>query len=272
MNKAATKGALIEVDRVYVERDLTSILEDLCWSVYPGENWIIFGPNGAGKTSLLNVIQGYLWPTSGTIRVLGGELGNGVDVREMRRVISVVSEPVRNMINESLSGLEVLVTGARAHLNLFDIPTSSELERAKALASHTRIESLLGKPFAVMSTGERQRLLITRALMPIPKVLILDEPCAGLDLAGREWVLQTIEMIARQHSAPVLLLTTHHVEEVTPAFTHALLLKAGRKFDAGNIETVFTSARVSELFDIDVRLSRHNDRYSVSAAQKPHKK
>lgn len=260
-----TSPPLIEIDDVTVERDLTTILRNLSWQVHPGENWIIFGPNGAGKTTLLNVIQGYLWPTSGKVRVLGGELGNGVDVRELRRYISIVSEPVRNLINEGLSGLEVLVTGARAHLNIFDPPTSDELAQAHALAAQTKIEPLLAKPFAVMSTGERQRILITRALMPEPKIVILDEPAAGLDLAGREWVLRTIEAVSHQPNPPVFILTTHHVEEITSSFTHALLLKEGELYRAGKISETFTSETVGSLFDITVQLERVHGRFAVSA-------
>lgn len=256
---------LLQLERVHVERDLTAILHEISWQVMAGEHWVVFGPNGAGKTSILNVIQGYLWPTSGTVHVLDGELGNGVDVREMRRAISVVSEPVRNMINECLSGLEVLVTGARAHLNLFEEITASELKRAQAVSRQTGIDSLLKKPFAVMSTGERQRLLIARALMPNPKVVILDEPCAGLDLAGREWVLRTIEAIARGKGAPTLLLTTHHVEEITPSFSHALLVKKGKIFQAGSISQVFTSDSIGRLFDIEVSLERRGGRFSVTS-------
>src|SRR5690606_8659160 len=101
---------LIEVSNVTIERDLTTILSDFSWEVYPGQNWVIFGPNGAGKTSLLNVVQGYLWPTTGTVRVFGGTLGDGVDVREMRRMIPVVSESVRRMMHDYLTGLETIVT------------------------------------------------------------------------------------------------------------------------------------------------------------------
>jgi iron complex transport system ATP-binding protein len=256
---------LLSLESVAVERDFTTILDFVSWQVRAGENWIVFGPNGAGKTTILNVIQGYLWPTSGKVFVLGDQLGNGVDVRELRRSISVVSEPVRNMINEGLTGLEVLVTGARAHLNLFEPSTPTELERAQDLARQTRIQPLLEKTFSVMSTGERQRLLITRALMPEPKVVILDEPCAGLDLAGREWVLQTIEAIARQPDAPSLLLTTHHVEEVTPSFSHALLIQSGKIFAAGPIESIFTGKNISALFGIQVTLAKSNGRYTAYA-------
>jgi iron complex transport system ATP-binding protein len=254
---------LIHVSDVTVERDLTTILQDFNWSVSPGENWVIFGPNGAGKTSLLNVIQGYLWPTRGTVKVMGGTLGDGVDVREMRRLIPVVSESVRRMIHDYLTGLEVLITGARAHLDIFEPPIEAELAKAHALANATKIGPLLQKPFGVMSTGERQRVLITRALMGDPHVVVLDEPCTGLDLAGREWVLHTIDMIRASASAPSQLLTTHHVEEIAEGFTHALLIDKGRVFAAGSIDEIFTGENLGRLFDLNLQVTHANGRWAA---------
>ncbi len=257
---------LIDVDNIRVERDNTLILDSCSWRVNAGENWVVFGPNGAGKTSLLNVIQGYLWPSSGVTRVFGGTLGNGVDVREMRKTMPVVSESVRRMIHDHLTGLEVLVTGARAHLNIFDVPTAEELEKARGVADVTGVTPLLDKAFSVMSTGERQRVLIARALMADPRVVILDEPCTGLDLAGREWVLHSIESIYKSASHASLLFTTHHVEEIAEGFTHALLIGGGRVFAAGPIETVFTSENLSELFQIPLTIGRKDGRWSARAS------
>lgn len=258
---------LIDVQDVTVRRDLTTILENLSWRVVPGENWVVFGPNGAGKTSLLNVIQGYLWPTSGTVQTFAGTLGDGVDVREMRRLMPVVSESVRQMIHGYLSGLEVIITGARAHLDMFAPPTDDELERAHEFARTTGIQTLLEKPFGVMSTGERQRVLINRALMAEPHVVILDEPCTGLDLAGREWVLHTIELIRRSPTAPALLMTTHHVEEISEAFTHTLLLDHGRAFACGPMDDVFTSNNLGQLFGLQLKVSRHEGRWAARAVR-----
>ena len=246
-----------------VQRDLTTILQDFSWQVQPGEHWVVFGPNGAGKTSLLNVIQGYLWPTTGSVKIMGGTLGDGVDVREMRRAIPVVSEAVRRMIHDYLTGLEVLVTGARAHLDIFDPPLQAELDCAHQLAGQTGITPLLSKTFGVMSTGERQRVLITRALMANPAIVILDEPCTGLDLAGREWVLHTIEKIRSSPSAPSLLLTTHHVEEIADGFTHALLIDKGRVFASGEISQTFTSENLGRLFDLKLSLTHTDGRWAA---------
>ena len=197
--------------------------------------------------------------------MFGGTLGDGVDVREMRCRIPVVSESVRRMIHESLTGLEVLVTGARAHLDIFEPPTQEELSLARQHAELTGIEKLLEKPFGVMSTGERQRILITRALMPAPSVVVLDEPCTGLDLAGREWVLKTIEMIRRSPYSPSMLLTTHHVEEIADGFTHALLIQNGKVFQSGPIEETFTSENLGELYNMAITIRHDNGRWSARA-------
>lgn len=255
--------ALIRLEKISVARDGVQILSDVSWQVNPGEHWVLFGPNGAGKTSILNVVQGYLWPTSGTVRILGGELGNGVDVRELRQVMPVVSESVRRLIPDHLSGLEVLVTGARGHLNIFDPLTNTEIDAASDMAKRTQVTSLLDKPFRVMSTGERQRVLISRALMPRPELLILDEPCAGLDLAGREWVLELIERISAEPAGPGLLLTTHHLEEIAPGFSHGLLINDGQVFGAGRIQNVLTSENLGRLFGMDLTVTFDGDRWSA---------
>jgi iron complex transport system ATP-binding protein len=197
--------------------------------------------------------------------MFGGTLGDGVDVREMRAAIPVVSESVRRMIHDYLSGREVLVTGPRAHLDIFAPITKDEQAAAEAIAEETRVTPLLHKPFGVMSTGERQRILLTRALLSNPRVIVLDEPCSGLDLAGREWVLHTIESISRRPDAPALLLTTHHVEEIAEGFTHALLLKQGKVFAAGTIDEVFTASSLSNQFDLPLEISHHNGRWSARA-------
>lgn len=256
---------LLSLQHIYAERDGTAILTDVSWEVRPGESWVIFGPNGAGKTSLLNILQGYLWPTRGKVQVFGGTLGDGVDVRAMREEIPVVSESVRRLINDQLTGLEVIITGQRGHLNIFDPISPNEIHDAAEMARRTGVTELLEKSFSVMSTGERQRILITRALMARPRILVLDEPCAGLDLAGREWVLQLMQATSDLPETPSLLLTTHHVEEISDVFTHALLIKDGRAYAAGPLEEVFSSENLSGLFDLPLEINRTGDRWTARA-------
>lgn len=256
------RDEIIALKDITFEREKRRILDSISWTVHRGENWVLYGPNGAGKTTLLNILCGYLWPTDGEVRVLRQRFG-AVDLSQLRRRIAFVSEPLVRMIRPELVGAEVLITGGRAHLNLFEPPTSAELRHVVETAVETHTEDLLEKPFGAMSTGERQRLLIARALMRKPDIVILDEPCAGLDLAGREFVLHTIELVSRRRDAPTLLLTTHHVEEITEVFTHALLLRAGRVLASGPIHATLTSQHLSELFDLPIRVAFRHGRWSA---------
>lgn len=261
-------NTILRLTDVSVERNGTAILSSVRWHIAQGQHWVVFGPNGAGKTTLLQVLTGYLWPMGGTVEVLGRTLGH-VDLAELRREIALVSDPIGDMLNHQLTGFETLVTGRRAHLNLFDPPTPKEAERALKTAAATGVEELLEKPYAVMSTGERRRLLIARALMAKPRIIVLDEPCAGLDLAGREFVLETIEAAAVHDPAPTLVLTTHHAEEITSVFTHALLLTRGRVQDSGPLSSVFTSDNLSALFGIPIKVTHNHHRWHANPARGP---
>ncbi len=247
---------------VSFERDHNTILEHVSWTVRRGQHWVVYGPNGAGKTTLLNIICGYQWPTEGEVRVLRQRFGQ-VDLGRLRRRIAFVSDPLQRLIHPQLCGAEVLITGARSHLNLFDPPSTAELRHVVEVAVQTHTEELLEKPFAAMSTGERQRILIARALMRRPDIIIFDEPCAGLDLAGREFVLHTVGLAAAQPQQPTLILTTHHVEEITQIFTHALLLREGRVWVAGPIRETLTSRNLTALFDLPIRVTQRHGRWSA---------
>ena len=261
---------ILKLENITVDRQGRTILFVDEWSLEAGQNWVLFGPNGAGKTTLLNLLTGYLWPSTGTVDVLGERLGE-VDLSQLRRQIAIVSDPLRRMIRGDLDGLSVLVTGARAHLNLFGPPTEEEFHLAQEIAEITSTTALLNRSFEVMSTGERQRLMIARALMIRPRILILDEPAAGLDMAAREFVLQTVDHIARADESPIIILTTHHVEEITSTFTHALLLKNGKMFGRGPASKMFTSTNISALFDLRVRVTRRHGRFQSTILRKAEK-
>ena len=243
------------------------ILRDITWTVNPGEHWVILGPNGSGKTSLLSAITGYLHETagipSGKLGILGQTYGH-CDWRELRKKVGIVSSGVRNLVPDDHTALGVVAGGKQALLQLWDEPSASEIREARRRLRLTECAALEDRAWAVLSQGERQRVLIARALMAKPKLLILDEPCAGLDPVARENFLGFVARIARAPRAPTLLLVTHHVEEIVPCFTHALCLRDGRVVAAGPKGRVLTTATLRATFGAAVTLASRAGRYALS--------
>ncbi len=253
---------LIDLRRLTVSRD-TAILRGIDWTLRPGEHWVILGANGSGKTSLLSALTGYLPPSSWEIAVLGRRYGED-DWRELRKAVGLVSSSVRQRIVDGETALETVVTGKTATLNHWG--RISAADRRKALGILRRIDAarLADRPWAFLSQGERQRVLIGRALMADLKILILDEPCAGLDPVAREQFLRFIGGLARQSGGPALVLVTHHVEEIVPAFTHVLVLKGGRAVARGPIGITLDSRTLSTAFGAPLRLRRREGRYELA--------
>jgi iron complex transport system ATP-binding protein len=251
-------GTILELKNLRVARGRAIILHELDWRVNAGEHWVILGANGSGKTSLLKALTGYLSPTSGEIALLGQRYG-ACDWRELRLQIGVVTSAFVASIPPAETAVETVVSGKFAQLDLWHATTP----RDRAAALRLLRENGLGA-LADLSQGERQRVLIARALMARPRLLILDEPCAGLDPVARENFLQFIEQVARGPRAPSLVLVTHHVEEIMPAFTHALMLREGRVHAAGPREKVLTSANLSATFGARMRLLRSEGRYRLA--------
>jgi len=246
---------VLDIRGLTIVRDGTVILRDLSWRVEPGQHWVVLGANGSGKTSLLAALTGYLMPTSGEITLLGHRYGE-TDWRELRTRIGLVSSSVRQLMADSEPALLTVASGKRAVIDFWGTPSRGERQRAKMLLDLVECGHLATRPWAVLSQGERQRVLIGRALMGRPKLLILDEPCAGLDPVAREHFLQFLSRLARTPDAPTLVFVTHHVEEITPVFTHALLLRAGAVVAAGGLRRTLTSARLGEVFGAAVVLRR----------------
>ncbi len=255
MTRPRSNGKLLRVDGLRVERGDTTVLDGVDWQIGRGEHWVILGANGCGKTSLLKVLLGYLTPSAGEIEVLGKCYG-AYDWRDLRCQIGLVSSALHASVPEHEPALHTVVSGHGARLDLWQEPTPGERARAKRHLRRMDALHLAERRWGVLSQGERQRVLIARALMAGPKLLILDEPCAGMDPVAREAFLVRMEAIAREPRGPALVLVTHHVEEITPGFGHALLLRAGRVLAAGPREDVLTSARLSEVFGARVRLGR----------------
>jgi len=245
-----------------VERGGTVILQDVNWRVGAREHWVILGANGSGKTSLLAALTGYLMPTAGEIEVLGERYGES-DWRELRCKVGIVSSSVRQMMADHEPALATVVSGRLAEIDLWREVTVAERRAARRILARVECDHLAERPWGVLSQGERQRVLIGRALMAQPKLLILDEPCAGLDPAARENFLQFIETLGRHRSAPALVLVTHHVEEIMPAFTHVLALQDGRVLASGRKEAVLRSAVLSAVFRARIRLRRRGGGYTL---------
>ena len=257
------KNAILSVANLRIVRDGTVILDEVDWRVQRGEHWVLLGANGSGKTSLLNALTGYLMPTSGEISVLGETYGDS-DWRELRKKIGLVSSSVRQMMADDEPALETVASGKYAMIDFWGRVTRAEKAQALKLLRQVECEYLAARPWRVLSQGERQRVLIGRALMAKPRVLILDEPCAGLDPAAREHFLQFLQRLGRKKNAPTLVLVTHHVEEIMPVFSHLLVLKNGAVLAAGKKADVLNSKNLSRAFNTRTQLRRTSGRYHMN--------
>ena len=253
---------VIEISGLVVERD-APILRGLSWRVERGQHWVILGANGSGKTSMLRALTGYMPPTAGTIRVLGETFGR-TDWRELRKKVGLVSSSVHQMMPEGETALAAVLSGKFAMIGYWG--EVSDADRARAASILRRIEAapLAERPWLYLSQGERQRVLIGRARLADPQLLILDEPCAGLDPVAREHFLQFLQRLAKSKSAPAMILVTHHVEEIMPAFSHVIVLKRGRVIASGARREILNSKNLSAAFGAPVRLTSRAGRYSLS--------
>jgi iron complex transport system ATP-binding protein len=265
LRMASAKSNILTVQDLRVERSGAVILGGVSWEVGRGEHWVILGANGSGKTSLLSALTGYLMPTAGEITVLGRRYGES-DWRELRKHIGLVSSSVRQMMADTEPALETVISGRYAMIDFWGRATRADRARGMGLLKQVEGEALAGRSWMFLSQGERQRVLIGRALMAQPRLLILDEPCAGLDPAAREHFLQFLQRLGRQKSAPTLVLVTHHVEEIMPVFTHALILKGGRALFAGKKEAGVNAGLLSEAFNARIRLGKRAGRYQLAGA------
>jgi iron complex transport system ATP-binding protein len=258
---------ILEVHDLRVQRGATTILDRVNWRVGRGEHWVILGANGSGKTSLLRALTGYLAPTAGDIHLLGAHFGE-CDWRELRLHIGVVTSSFAAYIPVCETALDTVVSGKFAQIDLWARVTPADRAAARRLLRLVDAARLARREWQYLSQGERQRVLIARALMARPKLLILDEPCAGLDPVAREDFLGLISRLARRRTAPALVLVTHHVEEITPVFTHALLLKAGRVLAAGSRQSVLNSRTLSDAFGARARLVRQGNNLRLTIARR----
>jgi iron complex transport system ATP-binding protein len=250
---------------VGVRREKSMLIQDIDWTAHADERWVVIGPNGAGKTTLLQVAAAQLFPTTGTVDVLGETLGD-VDVFELRSRIGLASAAVAERVPPAEKVIDLVLTASYAIIGRWkEEYESADLTRAVELLDALGCAHLIRRRFATLSEGERKRVQIARSLMPDPELLLLDEPAAGLDLGGREDLLKRLSALAHNPKAPMMVLVTHHVEEVPDGFGHAILLRKGGVVAAGPIAEVFTERNLSKCFGVALSVERWHDRWSARA-------
>jgi iron complex transport system ATP-binding protein len=244
---------VVELCDVSVTIEGRKVIEHLNWLIRHGQHWALIGPNGSGKTTLLRLINGYLWPTTGTATILGKRFGE-YDLRELRVPIGFASSFMSEKTPPQLRVLQLVLSGRFASIGLYNHPSIREVKRARSLLRKADCLHLANQPYHTLSQGEKQRVVIARALMGSPKLLILDESCDGLDLDARESVLSLMDSLARMKSSPTLIFATHRVDEISPIFTHVMILKKGRTVASGSKQAELTSKNLSKAFMRDVSI------------------
>jgi iron complex transport system ATP-binding protein len=255
--------AVIEFAEVTVRRGSATLLDKISWRVAEGERWVVLGPNGAGKTTLLQVASAQIHPTDGVAGILDEVLGT-VDVFELRPRIGLTSAALAERIPRDELVRDVVVSASYAVVGRWrEAYDDLDHDRAAELLASVGAGHLRDRTFGTLSEGERKRVQIARALMADPELLLLDEPAAGLDLGGREDLVSTLSALALDRTSPTTVLVSHHVEEIPPGFTHALLLRSAAVVAAGPLAEVVTEAHLTETFGMPLVLSHEAGRWSA---------
>jgi len=257
--------AALRFERVTLVRGDATVLHEVDWRVDRSDRWVVLGPNGAGKTSIMALCTGYLHPTRGTVTVLGGELGR-IDVRHLRERIGMISASIAQQLRPTLPAVDVVMTAKYGALEpWWHDYEDADRARARALLADAGFGYTADREFGVLSEGERKQVLLARAQMHEPDLLLLDEPMAGVDLGGRENLVRRLDEIGRDPTAPPIVFVTHHVEEIPPSFTHVLLLRGGEILAKGAIDECMNADTLSVCFDIPLELARRDRRWQAWA-------
>jgi len=257
---------ILRLEGVTVRWAGAPILAGIDWTVRAGERWVVVGPNGSGKSTLVGVAATTLFPSAGIVRVLGEALG-AVDARALRGRIGTSSALLVARLEPAQAARDVVLTGRSGALApWWDRFSDAERERADDLLDGLGVGSLAGRTFGTLSTGERQRVLLARTLMPDPDLVLVDEPAAGLDLRAREELVDALAHMAAAPRPAAIVLVTHHLEEVPPGFGHALVLAGGRALAGGRIDEALTGAALTAAYGIPLRVARDAGRWTARRA------
>ncbi|RFU65237.1 ABC transporter ATP-binding protein [Peribacillus glennii] len=253
--------SVISIKNMGWKREGKTILNGVSWEVKRGEHWALLGLNGSGKTSILKMVTGYQWPTSGEVSILGNQFGK-TNFPKLRRSIGWVSTSLDDKFQtrQYETGLEVVLSGKFASVGLYEDITQKDLDKANQLLEQFNIAHLKTEVITAFSQGEKRKAMIARALMASPQLLILDEPCNGLDIKSKEQLLSTIEQMSAMPDGPTLLYVTHHVEEIIPSITHALLMNAGNVIAKGDKKAILTEPLLEKTFNVPLSMEWENGR------------
>ena len=246
---------VINAQNLNLRRGADTLIKDISWQVERGQHWAILGANGAGKTLLMRMLTGYIWPTRGSVEILGRTLGR-VDLRVLRRSLGWVAKALEELTPPETTVLEVILSGPEASLGLYIEPEARQVREAEELAEEYGLGRLMHREFWRLSSGEKQRALLARAAAGRPAMMFLDEPMSNLDMGGREQFMALLEKLSAAPGAPTIILTTHNTLEIGSFMTHALMLKGGQVTASGPMGEVMTADTLKATFELPLKVER----------------
>ena len=249
---------ILAFEQVQFVRQQNALLQDINWRIEAGEDWAVLGLNGAGKSLMLNMISGNLWPSSGKLTVLGEVFGE-TSIPDLTKRIGWVSQSLQERIHREEQAEYIVLSGKFASIGIYQNYSEADMTEAKQLLVSLRAKKLIGKVYQVLSQGEKQIVLIARALMAKPELLILDEPCNGLDLFAREDLLSRIKKMKQAADAPSLLYVTHHTEEILPLLNHVLMIRDGKIFKQGKRAELLNETVLNDFYQRPIAIHEMKD-------------
>ncbi|MBX8938087.1 ABC transporter ATP-binding protein [Enterococcus gilvus] len=249
---------ILAFEQVQFVRQQNALLQDINWRIEAGEDWAVLGLNGAGKSLMLNMISGNLWPSSGKLTVLGEVFGE-TSIPDLTKRIGWVSQSLQERIHREEQAEYIVLSGKFASIGIYQNYSEADMTEAKQLLVSLGAKKLIGKVYQVLSQGEKQIVLIARALMAKPELLILDEPCNGLDLFAREDLLSRIKKMKQPADAPSLLYVTHHTEEILPLLNHVLMIRDGKIFKQGKRAELLNETVLNDFYQRPIAIHEMKD-------------